>query len=80
MPPVSGVAAAAILARVLAPRGRGSVGRASPCQGEGREFESRFPLSLKVNRYCLMVNLLHKKCEMTHTFLVKKVIDFDPNT
>ena len=24
--------------------GRGSVGRASPCQGEGREFESPFPL------------------------------------
>ena len=24
--------------------GRGSVGRASPCQGEGREFESRRPL------------------------------------
>ena len=24
--------------------GRGSVGRASPCQGEGREFESRHPL------------------------------------
>jgi hypothetical protein len=26
------------------PRGRGSVGRASPCQGEGRGFESRRPL------------------------------------
>src|ERR671928_1092774 len=25
-------------------RGRGSVGRASPCQGEGRGFESRRPL------------------------------------
>ncbi len=24
--------------------GNSSVGRASPCQGEGREFESRFPL------------------------------------
>ncbi len=29
---------------VLTPRGRGSVGRASPCQGEGRGFESRRPL------------------------------------
>jgi hypothetical protein len=29
---------------VLNPRGRGSVGRASPCQGEGRGFESRRPL------------------------------------
>ena len=29
--------------RVLA-RGRGSAGRASPCQGEGRGFESRRPL------------------------------------
>ena len=27
-----------------AARGRGSVGRASPCQGEGRGFESRRPL------------------------------------
>ena len=27
-------------------RGCGSVGRASPCQGEGREFESRHPLHL----------------------------------
>src|SRR5689334_24295565 len=26
--------------------GRGSVGRASPCQGEGREFESRRPLDV----------------------------------
>ena len=25
--------------------GSSSVGRASPCQGEGREFESRFPLN-----------------------------------
>jgi hypothetical protein len=29
---------------VFTPRGRGSVGRASPCQGEGRGFESRRPL------------------------------------
>ena len=28
----------------MSPRGRGSVGRASPCQGEGRGFESRRPL------------------------------------
>ena len=28
----------------VAPRGRGSAGRASPCQGEGRGFESRRPL------------------------------------
>ena len=27
--------------------GNSSVGRARPCQGRGREFESRFPLSLK---------------------------------
>src|SRR3954463_16711934 len=27
-----------------APSGSGSVGRASPCQGEGRGFESRLPL------------------------------------
>jgi hypothetical protein len=34
------------LAMVLNPRGRGSVGRASPCQGEGRGFESRRPLHI----------------------------------
>ena len=28
--------------------GSSSVGRASPCQGEGREFESRFPLRLEI--------------------------------
>jgi hypothetical protein len=32
------------VAIVLASRGCGSVGRASPCQGEGRGFESRHPL------------------------------------
>jgi hypothetical protein len=34
----------AILARSL--RGNSSVGRARPCQGRGREFESRFPLQI----------------------------------
>jgi hypothetical protein len=39
------LSAAGITARdPLAARGRGSVGRASPCQGEGRGFESRRPL------------------------------------
>ena len=28
-------------------RGNSSVGRAQPCQGWGREFESRFPLKYK---------------------------------
>ena len=27
-------------------RGNSSVGRAQPCQGWGREFESRFPLQI----------------------------------
>src|SRR5438105_13274349 len=30
--------------RIVGRGGRGSVGRASPCQGEGRGFESRRPL------------------------------------
>ena len=29
------------------PRGNSSVGRARPCQGRGREFESRFPLIIE---------------------------------
>ncbi len=33
-------------ANVALQRGRGSVGRASPCQGEGRGFESRRPLQM----------------------------------
>ena len=32
--------------QALVARGRGSVGRASPCQGEGRGFESRRPLGV----------------------------------
>ena len=32
--------------------GNSSVGRAQPCQGWGREFESRFPLSLVILVYC----------------------------
>jgi hypothetical protein len=31
-------------------RGNSSVGRARPCQGRGREFESRFPLQIIANR------------------------------
>src|SRR5690606_16993659 len=34
----------------LRPRGCGSVGRASPCQGEGRGFESRHPLGGPLSR------------------------------
>ena len=30
--------------------GNSSVGRARPCQGRGREFESRFPLQIKEPR------------------------------
>ncbi len=30
-------------------RGNSSVGRARPCQGRGREFESRFPLQIQVD-------------------------------
>jgi hypothetical protein len=36
--------------RVRAACGRGSVGRASPCQGEGRGFESRRPLGRPLSR------------------------------
>ena len=31
-------------------RGNSSVGRARPCQGRGREFESRFPLQISIYR------------------------------
>src|SRR5690606_37350798 len=36
-------------------RGRGSVGRASPCQGEGRGFESRRPLGGHPARWIFVV-------------------------
>ena len=44
-------------------RGNSSVGRARPCQGRGREFESRFPL--KNTHICLIINAL---CAMYNTF------------
>ena len=34
--------------------GNSSVGRAQPCQGWGREFESRFPLKIKSNSFGLL--------------------------
>lgn len=44
-----------LVARRVAPKettcGRGSVGRASPCQGEGRGFESRRPLGEGLSTY-----------------------------
>ena len=37
--------------------GNSSVGRAQPCQGWGREFESRFPLKkASRNKRCLFFN------------------------
>ena len=33
--------------------GNSSVGRAQPCQGWGREFESRFPLQISVQMQAL---------------------------
>ena len=39
---------------LVTPRGNSSVGRAQPCQGWGREFESRFPLQ-KITRNLLIV-------------------------
>src|SRR5688500_19833120 len=38
--------------------GSGSVGRASPCQGEGRGFESRLPLHFHVRLVASAVDLL----------------------
>ena len=40
--------------------GRGSVGRASPCQGEGRGFESRRPLRERRTRHQCRERLFHK--------------------
>ena len=37
---------------IVTPGGNSSVGRARPCQGRGREFESRFPL--QIQQCCLM--------------------------
>jgi hypothetical protein len=40
----NGLPAPLLLYSFLTARGNSSVGRAQPCQGWGREFESRFPL------------------------------------
>ena len=38
-----------LISRRKTKSGNSSVGRAQPCQGWGREFESRFPLSEYIN-------------------------------
>ena len=39
-------------------RGNSSVGRARPCQGRGREFESRFPLQ---NFHSILLFFIHSR-------------------
>ena len=39
-------------------RGNSSVGRAQPCQGWGREFESRFPLKMIAMTYAQVAELV----------------------
>ena len=41
--------------------GNSSVGRAQPCQGWGREFESRFPLIIEV-----IMNFVHSHLFFAH--------------
>ena len=45
-------------------RGNSSVGRAQPCQGWGREFEPRFPLSLKFWIFSLQNEALRINAEI----------------
>ena len=45
--------------------GNSSVGRAQPCQGWGREFESRFPLQVKV--------LIHLRQVMKYQIIIQTV-------
>ena len=48
--------------------GNSSVGRARPCQGRGREFEPRFPLSVRMNDYssffCFMDCFVFAVCKV----------------
>ena len=53
--------------------GNSSVGRARPCQGRGREFESRFPLQTprsNAGRFCLWVYPCEVGDGMHHKFLI----------
>ena len=53
-----GVASSSLVFRSIL-CGNSSVGRASPCQGGGREFESRFPLHIMIAILALV-----KQCEI----------------
>jgi hypothetical protein len=45
-PREAGIDSCRVVRNMRVPRGNSSVGRARPCQGRGREFESRFPLQI----------------------------------
>ena len=49
------------------PSGSSSVGRAQPCQGWGREFESRFPLKCRDAMHCVSMCFKTKiSCHLFH--------------
>ena len=52
-------------------RGNSSVGRAQPCQGWGREFESRFPLDDASRHFLFMLHALpsHSPLMARHFFM-----------
>ena len=45
--------------------GNSSVGRAQPCQGWGREFESRFPLKIKKTAHRCLFCFLYIEADTT---------------
>ena len=54
--------------------GNSSVGRARPCQGRGREFESRFPLKkVRIGGRSLLVILVRTAVREDNESDIKKV-------
>ena len=54
--------------------GNSSVGRARPCQGRGREFESRFPLKMKPIKFGFFLQKT-QMCLRKNDALVVELVD-----
>ncbi len=61
--------------RIFAPDpcGNSSVGRARPCQGRGRGFESRFPLSDASRHFLSMLHALPSPSPMAGHFFARRL-------
>ena len=55
--------------------GNSSVGRARPCQGRGREFKSRFPLSIRTTIEAVLFRCTPSSPAKSLTYIVKHDVE-----